>query len=60
MRGESVAAVLSRAGHDSKDLMRSLGTMASAAVAAYGADPANVDATLRCLAQRMEGYTYMR
>lgn len=59
-RGESVAAVLSRAGHESDALMRSLGAMAAAAVAGGGASPADANAALRCLGQRMDGYTYMR
>ena len=58
--GESVATVLSRAGHAEHEMMRSISTMAAQAVSAGRIDAGDAAAVMQCVTRRMKGYTYMR
>ena len=58
-RGEHVAAVLSRAGHDAGEMMQSMQLMAQRAVNRNEVDAATAIGVLDYFSQRMNGYTYM-
>jgi arginine decarboxylase len=58
--GESVATVLSRAGHDADLMLRSMHSMATEAVAGRRVDVSEAQAAMQCVASRLDGYTYMR
>ncbi len=58
--GESVATVLSRAGHDADLMLRSMHSMASDAVSGRRVDVSEAEAAMQCVISRLDGYTYMR
>lgn len=58
--GESVATVLSRAGHDADLMLRSLHSMSMEAVSSRRIDVSEAEAAMQCVVSRLDGYTYMR
>jgi arginine decarboxylase-like protein len=58
--GESVATVLSRAGHDADSMLRSMHSMAAEAVSSRHIDISEAEAAMQCVMSRLDGYTYMR
>lgn len=58
--GESVATVLSRAGHDADLMLRSMHSMSMEAVSGRRIDVSEAEAAMQCIMRRLDGYTYMR